>query len=304
MNGRIIYFISICSICSLCFSLALEAGGGSVTAQKKEKRLPFPKWLTDFTGLKEWPDLNPPYIPLDFIKLNNLPKIPRHANGDCRAINNNRDLCSFDCHKCLAHDDISTCKKLSQTFDDGPSEFTSILLRNLKSKSTFFTLGINVVDHPDTYREAAKRGHVMGSHTWSHKYLPALSNEEIIAQIEWSIWAMNATAGHIPKWFRPPYGGTDNRVRSILRLFGMQNVLWDVDTFDWQLVTNNPNKKSEASIYEDIRRVKDKSNKGLTLEHDVFRKTVEVGVNIQNILGLDQCTVPQCVGGQDYIRKY
>ncbi|KAK6197875.1 uncharacterized protein RJT21DRAFT_131559 [Scheffersomyces amazonensis] len=272
--------------------------------------LKFPQWLTDFTGLKEWPGMDPPYIPLDFINFGVIPtNIPLHGQGQCELLNNG-DLsqCSFDCFNCVSFDDVYTCPKLSQTFDDGPSPFTPKLLNNIKptTRSTFFTLGVQIIRYPEIYRQTVSKGHVMGSHTWSHKFLPGLSNEQIIAQIEWSIWAMNATSGHLPKWFRPPYGGIDNRVRSIIRQFGMQAVLWDFDTFDWKLLDSS-NKHTSKDIVNNLKLFREKNGgKGLILEHDAVINTVDVGIEInQQILKNEgQFTVPQCVGGIDYIKKF
>lgn len=268
--------------------------------------LPFPTWLTEFTGLTEWPGIDPPYIPLDFLKFDN--SVPIHQQGDCSNLKNeNIEVCSFDCFNCVSSDDVYTCNKLSQTFDDGPSLSTIKLLKNLKktkTKSTFFNIGLNIVRFPEIYRNVLQDNHIIGSHTWSHKFLPSLSNEQIVAQIEWSIWAMNATSGHLPKWFRPPYGGIDNRVRSIIRQFGMQSVLWDFDTFDWKLVDNN-NLRTEHSIYYDLNKFKlDRNGKGIILEHDSLSQTVNVGIEINKKLGNNQLTIPQCVGGIDYIKKF
>lgn len=160
------------------------------------------------------------------------------------------------------------------------------------------------MQYPDVYRQIVRAKHVVGSHTWSHKFLPSLSNEEIVAQIEWSIWAMNATGGHIPKWFRPPYGGVDNRVRSIIHQFGMQSVLWDFDTFDWKLLDLGHG-RDEAEIYRDVTKFKlAKNNRGLILEHDAVMRTVNIGIEVNKLVGPLQLTVPQCVGGIDYIKQF
>lgn len=260
---------------------------------------PFPDWLRDFTALNAWPSTNPPYIPLDFIDFSKIPDIPLRKPGTCPTT---RDQCSFDCFKCVSHDDVYTCPKLSQTFDDGPTKYTINLLNNLNSKTTFFTLGSNIIKLPEIYKEIRNRGHLIGTHTWSHKFLPSLTNEEIIAQFEWSIWAMNATGNHLPKWYRPPYGGIDDRVRSIARMFGMQAVLWDHDSFDWQLESSPP-QRSKKQIINDIERWKIQGT-GLILEHDVYKSTTNAGIEINNIIGDDQLTVAQCVNGVDYVKEY
>lgn len=270
-----------------------------------EPTLPFPQWLTDFTGLTQWPGMDPPYIPLDFIKFDALPfDLTRwnHKQGQCTQELNSPQVCSFDCFNCVASDDVYTCPRLSQTFDDGPSPFTPTLTLKLASKLTFFVIGVNVIRYPQTYIETANQGHIMGSHTWSHKFLPELSDEQVVAQIEWSIWAMNATYGHLPKWFRPPYGGVDNRIRSILRQFGMQAVMWDYDTTDWRLLSEPA---LEALLYGKLLDfAKAHHNRGLILEHDNVEKTVSVAIAVNKQLGADQMTVPQCVGGINYIKEF
>lgn len=273
-----------------------------VLSKAVDPPVPFPKWLSDFTGLTQWPGLDPPYIPLEFINFAQVPAVPQHAQAQCATLY--RDSCSFDCFNCISFDDVYTCPQLSQTFDDGPSPATVKLLEQINTKSTFFTLGVQVVQYPSIYRQIVERGHVIGSHTWSHKFLPGLSNEEIVAQIEWSIWAMNATGGHIPKWFRPPYGGVDNRVRSIVRQFGMQSVLWNFDTFDWKLL-DLAYGRDEKEIYRDVAKFREaNNNQGLILEHDAVMRTVNIGIEVNKILGPSQLTVPQCVGGIDYIKRF
>ena len=271
-----------------------------------EQPLPFPQWLTDFTGLTEWPGMDPPYIPLDFIDFSKIPEgleAWKHNQGECVGLDSN-EVCSFDCHNCVMSDDVHTCHSLSQTFDDGPSPFTTMLTSALPMPVTFFTIGINVVRFPQIYRETADKGHVMGSHTWLHTFLPSQTNEQIITQLEWLIWAMNATYGHLPKWFRPPYGGVDNRVRSILHQFGMQAVLWDFDTFDWRLASTNDD-AGTAALYKSLESFKhSRNNKGLILEHDSMAFTVNAAIHLGGIIGPNQLTVSQCVNGISYIKLF
>lgn len=294
----------------LSFSWALPLRSSINLFQPKmsltDSPLPVPQWLTDFTGLREWPGVDPPYIPMDFILFEGLPPQLdswKRKLGECPNHIYTGEVCSFDCANCVTADDVSTCPKLSQTFDDGPTEFTPLLTSQLKSKATFFTIGVNVVRFPMIYADTASMGHIMGSHTWSHPFLPLLTNEQIVAQLQWSIWAMNATYGHLPKWFRPPYGGIDNRVRGIVRQFGMQLVLWDYDTLDWLLVAD-ANKHDREVINGILLYKRNNGGKGLVLEHDAAKRTVDVGIKIHRAIGSNQLTVPQCVGGIDYIKTF
>lgn len=256
---------------------------------------PFPQWLTDITGLTQWPGHNIRFIPQAGIDLTNIPDVPLRELGDCSAVT--LDHCSFDCFRCLSLDEIVSCPVLSQTFDDGPSPATPKLLDQLPTKSTFFTQGINVIRFPETFRRQHAEGHLLASHTWSHANLAGVSNEQVAAQIQWSIWAMNATAGVVPRYFRPPYGASDNRVRAIARQFGLVSVFWDHDTFDWQI---NDQKKTPMKVLEEVSEWKNETPNGLILEHDSTIDTVNVGVDISKILGERQYTVAECVNGRWY----
>lgn len=257
---------------------------------------PFPAWLTDITGLRAWPVGSPPYIEQSEIKLYDLPYVPFRELGNCSGVD--ISYCSFDCYRCTTPDDIFTCPLLSQTFDDGPGPATPKLLDNLPGKTTFFTQGVNVVRFPEIFRQQHYQGHLLASHTWNHEHLASLSNENVAAQIQWSIWAMNATAGIIPKYFRPPYGASDNRIRAISRQFGLTSVFWDRDTFDWMV---NDRKKSAEKVYDDVLQWKRELPQGLILEHDSTIDVVNVGIQVAKILDADHpMTVADCVNAQWY----
>lgn len=256
----------------------------------------FPQWLHELTGLSQWPNENPPYIPMATVNLSIVPNdIPQRGLGDCTGIEHSH--CSFDCYRCIAVEELATCSNISQTFDDGPSPSTPKLLSELKGRTTFFTQGINVIRFPNIFRQQHAAGHLLATHTWSHANLPGLTNEEIAAQIQWSVWAMNATAGIIPRYFRPPYGAIDDRVRAVTRQFGLVAVFWDKDTYDWRL---NDNSKTQDEVFNDVRRWQVEAPAALLLEHDSTIKTVNAGIQISGLLGNNQMTVAECAGGPWY----
>ncbi|KAJ7588394.1 hypothetical protein C8J56DRAFT_1050464 [Mycena floridula] len=50
-----------------------------------------------------------------------------------------------------------------------------------------------------------------------------------------------STNGRVPKYWRPPTGDADNRIRAIAQeVFGLEMVLWNQDTEDWSLTTTSP----------------------------------------------------------------
>jgi peptidoglycan/xylan/chitin deacetylase (PgdA/CDA1 family) len=123
------------------------------------------------------------------------------------------------------------------TFDDGPSAFTDALLDVLGRhdvKATFFVIGELVADCPDTVRRTVDEGHAIGNHSWDHPHLAALSEQEVRDQLQRTSAAIAAVIGREPELFRPPFGDTSQTVARVAGELGMRQVLWDVDTEDWQ----------------------------------------------------------------------
>ena len=59
--------------------------------------------------------------------------------------------------------------------------------------------------------------------------MTTLSNEDVVAQLGWTMQLIhNSTGGRIPRYWRPPYGDTDNRVRAIAKeVFGLTTLIWN-----------------------------------------------------------------------------
>jgi chitin deacetylase len=66
-------------------------------------------------------------------------------------------------------------------------------------------------------------------HTWSHRHMSTLTNEQLIADIGWCMQIIHdSTGGRLPAFWRPPYGDSDNRVRAIAKeIFGLKTVIWN-----------------------------------------------------------------------------
>src|SRR4029078_11170524 len=79
-------------------------------------------------------------------------------------------------------------KEVVLTFDDGPwPGHTPAVLKALAAQCTkaiFFPIGKHAGWHPEIMKQVAAAGHAVGSHTWSHKDLSKLSQQEGIDEIE------------------------------------------------------------------------------------------------------------------------
>ena len=148
------------------------------------------------------------------------------------------------------------------TFDDGPSGYTQQvldILNRYEAKATFFVLGANVVDNPSLVRAAARDGMSIQNHTWDHPDLTTRSNGEIRSQIRRTDNAIRNAGGGNSTCVRPPYGATNSRVRSVLGDMGKRQLLWSIDTSDYQ-------RPGASAIY---RRVVDEVGRGsIVLAHD------------------------------------
>ncbi|KAI9326657.1 hypothetical protein DFJ73DRAFT_609741, partial [Zopfochytrium polystomum] len=130
--------------------------------------------------------------------------------------------------------DLVTCpsKTWAVTYDDGPKDFTPQylnLLSNTSTTATFFVLGSNVVNNPEWARNlkaAYDAGHQIGLHSWTHRRLTNESTEQVIAEFIWNALAVKQVINKVPRYIRPPYGDTNDRVRAIFGAFGFKQVIW------------------------------------------------------------------------------
>ena len=154
-----------------------------------------------------------------------------------------RPLLVRDYHPCRASVTYTVKgagKRVALTFDDGgPAWVWSRMLDTLKAyrmHATFFVIGPYVRAEPRVARRAAKEGHGIGSHAWSHSPSTRLGyagvRRELIASEEpWWRAAKVSPVG----WFRPPYGDHNATTVAAAGSAGFAHVvMWDVDPGDWR----------------------------------------------------------------------
>jgi len=169
------------------------------------------------------------------------------------------------------------------TFDDGPSPYTPKVLNYLedkKLKATFFIIGSNAIDKPEILQATYIAGHEIALHTWTHRPLTTLSNEEIIAELGWNRKAIKDITGVSPKSMRPPYGDIDDRVRAICKAMNIVPVLWQYDSNDWKV---NLDSSKSAELLGDFNKLLDGASSLSTgfvsLQHDLTMQTVDLAVD-------------------------
>jgi peptidoglycan/xylan/chitin deacetylase (PgdA/CDA1 family) len=160
---------------------------------------------------------------------------------------------------------------IAMTFDDGPSAtLTPKLLDILAAhhiKATFFVLGEMVAEHPEILARAAREGHEIASHSWSHPNLVKMSQEGVRSQLQRTDDEIKSASGQRPTLFRPPYGSiTERQKRWIHDEFGYDIILWDVDPLDWR-------RPGPAVVRNRI--LKETRPGSIVLSHDIHPGTIE-----------------------------
>ena len=133
----------------------------------------------------------------------------------------------------------SLLKRIALTFDaGGPSTPTASILDILARHhvhSTFFITGDWANLNPDLVRRIHNEGHEIGNHTMHHIDLRTLSDVEVCNELNQANQVISGMTGVTTRpYYRPPYGGRDNRVRSLAANLGYRTVYWTIDTLDWQ----------------------------------------------------------------------
>lgn len=161
---------------------------------------------------------------------------------------------------------VQKTKYIAFTFDDGPGEYTDTLLDALKkyhSKATFFVVGNRVGSYSSQLKHEYSLGMEIGSHTYSHQNLKAISKKSIISEINKAKSAIKKIIGVEPTVLRPPYG---NYNETVSKYAGVPMIYWSVDTEDWKYKNASYVKRTVLNSAADGE---------IVLMHDIHQTTVQ-----------------------------
>ncbi|KAI0832445.1 hypothetical protein BC628DRAFT_1414745 [Trametes gibbosa] len=168
----------------------------------------------------------------------------------------------------------------ASSFDDGPTEFSPQLYDFLKQNNvitTHFMIGKAILSAPTGFMQAFDDLQSdIAVHTWTHPYMTTLTNEEVLGELGWTMQLIhNSTGGRLPKYWRPPYGDSDNRVRAIAKeVFGLTTVIWNQDTEDWSIGEASGATRAEVDANLQKWITGPKSPGLIILEHELSNNTV------------------------------
>ena len=186
-------------------------------------------------------------------------------------------------------------KEIVLTFDDGPwPGNTPAVLKALAdqcTKALFFPIGKHAGWHPEILKQVAAAGHTIGSHTWSHKDLSKLTEQEGKDEIEKGIAAVSIALGNQPvaPFFRFP---ALRHPPELLKYVGDRNLgvfSTDMDSFDFKM------RKPEQVIASVMKKL-EKHGKGIILMHDFQQATAHAAPELLKQLKAGGYKVVQITG--------
>jgi chitin deacetylase len=106
-------------------------------------------------------------------------------------------------------------------------------LKAQNTKATHFFIGVNIIYNLPQFNYAYETlQDDIAVHTWTHPYMTSLSNEDVVAQLGYTVQAIrDLTGGRLPAYWRPPFGDSDARVAAIAReVFGLTTIIWNQES--------------------------------------------------------------------------
>jgi peptidoglycan/xylan/chitin deacetylase (PgdA/CDA1 family) len=163
------------------------------------------------------------------------------------------------------------------TFDDGPSPTAPDLLKALKReglRATMFNQGNNALARPELVRAERRAKMWVGNHTFTHPDLTKLEEAQRFQEIASTQWVLRDITHREPTLFRPPYGSTNDAVRADADRVGVLEVLWTVDSEDW----------NGATVDQIVAKAATLTDGGIILMHDWPPNTVQAIPGIARVL--------------------
>jgi len=190
------------------------------------------------------------------------------------------------------------------TFDDGPWEYEPKVVQDLEGKGvlgTFFVNGDNyacIYDYADQLQSIFDAGHIIGSHTWTHRDINEVSPEELESEMGKIEVALKKILGIRPKLFRPPYGQYNDTNVRILKQRGYSTIDWSLDAGDALGETPEYSKAqydAQAALFP---------APGVSLMHETINTTayevLPYAIEVLQAAGYQLVTLPVCLGLKPY----
>ena len=155
------------------------------------------------------------------------------------------------------HTDHNQDKVIYLTFDagyeNGNVEKILDVMQKHSVKGSFFILGNLIERNPELVVRMADEGHLVCNHTYSHKDITHLSEEQLqseLCKLEQAY--TNLTGKPMSKYFRPPEGTFDERSLNIVAKQGYKTVFWSFAYADWDNQQQMPLEAAKKKILDNL----------------------------------------------------
>jgi peptidoglycan-N-acetylglucosamine deacetylase len=159
------------------------------------------------------------------------------------------------------------------TFDDGPKPInTQHVIESLRSAhlpATFFLVGKRIQEGHSSGNMPNYQGFTLGNHSYDHSNLSTLTQDQVHWQLQKTQDAAQAIGTPLSKQFRAPYGSRGPRELKVADRLGLQSVLWNVDSQDWQ----DSMQSQSGRIASRTLALMLLNRRGIVLMHDIHAQT-------------------------------
>jgi peptidoglycan/xylan/chitin deacetylase (PgdA/CDA1 family) len=186
------------------------------------------------------------------------------------------------------------------TFDDGPlGANTQEVLDTLEKhcvKATFFSVGRMARENPKLLQEIDRRGHTIGSHTWSHpRAMHLMPADDAKLEIEKGFAAVSQALGKpIAPFFRFP--GLRDSTETAGYLASRNISIWSVDVISGDTEPGATSSRISSNVLTRIKQI----GKGIILFHDIKKPTADALDGILSELEKDGFKVVHVVSNTYY----
>ena len=170
---------------------------------------------------------------------------------------------------------------IALTFDDGPGKYTDMILDLLEQyniRATFSVVGNLISSGEETLVRASLNGNEIIGHSWNHRNLAKLTENQVRRQLIDTAEAIRAATGVSSNLFRPPYGEINDTIRAVATDLGFTMLNWSVDPMDWKYQDAN---EIFNYVLENVR------DRDIIISHENNRATVEAYTRLIPVLMLE-----------------
>ncbi len=139
-------------------------------------------------------------------------------------------------------------KYVAITLDDGYGydPKTLKLLQKYDARCTTFLLGEWMSRNGKIVKKLDRAGFEIANHTWDHKDLTTLTDEQIRSELRRTQKVISSITGDQAPYMRPPGGATNRRVKEIAADMGYKVVMWN------RTFADSSSKASPARAYRSV----------------------------------------------------